>query len=181
MSRSLHSESFMLPRLLILGFAAILWSHAAGQGQLVQNPVPQPGTPASGPLLINLQDALARAKANNQQFQTANISALLAHEDRVQSRAGLLPTLNYFNQFIYTQANGTPSGVFVANDGVHLYNSQGLVTGAIYAPGKWADYHRVIAGEAVARANSYIGARGLVVTFVQGFYGLLAAQHKYGN
>jgi outer membrane protein TolC len=171
----------MLPRLLILGFGAVLWSSAAGQDQLVQKPVPQPGTPATGPLLINLQDALARAKANNQQFQTANISAQLAHEDRVQAKAGLLPTVNYFNQFIYTQPNGTPSGVFVANDGVHVYNSQGLVHGDIYAPGKWADYQRVIAAEAVARAKTDIAARGLVVTVVQGFYGLLAAQHKDAN
>ncbi len=151
----------MLPRLLILAFTAILWSNAAGQDQLVENPVPQPGTPATGPLLINLQDALARAKANNQQFQTATISAQLAHEDRVQAKAGLLPTLNYFNQYIYTQANGTPSGVFVANDGVHVYNSQGVVHGDIYAPGKLADYQRLIAAEAVARAKTDIAARSL--------------------
>ena len=171
----------MLPCLLILGFIAMLGSSEAGQVQLSQSPVTQPGTPATGPLLINLQDALARAKANNQQFQTANISAQLAHEDRVQAKAGLLPSLNYFNQFIYTQPNGTPSGVFVANDGVHVYNSQGLVHGDIYAPGKWADFQRIIAAEAVARAKADIAARGLVVTVVQGFYGLLAAQHKDAN
>jgi outer membrane protein TolC len=171
----------MLPRLRILGFTAILWSHAAGQNQVVENPVPQPGTPATAPLLINLQDALARAKANSQQFQTATISAQLAHEDRVQAKAGLLPTLNYFNQYIYTQGNGTTSGVFVANDGVHVYNSQGVVHGDIYAPGKLADYQRLIAAEAVARAKADIAARGLVVTVVQGFYGLLAAQHKDAN
>jgi len=112
----------MLPRWLILAFAAMLWSNAAGQDQPAQNLITQPGTPATAPLLLNLQDALARAKANNQQFQTANISAQLAHEDRVQAKAGLLPSLNYFNQLIYTQPNGTPSGVFVANDGVHVYN-----------------------------------------------------------
>jgi outer membrane protein TolC len=171
----------MLPRLLILGFTAILGSNAAGQDQSAQNLVTQPGIPATGALLINLQDALARARANNQQFQTATISAQLAHEDRVQAKAGLLPTLNYLNQYIYTQGNGTPSGVFVANDGVHIYNSQGVVHGDIYAPGKLADYQRLIAAEAVARAKTDIAARGLVVTVVQGFYGLLAAQHKDAN
>jgi len=89
--------------------------------------------------------------------------------------------LNYFNQYIYTQGNGTPSGVFVANDGVHVYNSQALVHGDIYAPGKWADRRRLIAAEAVARAKADIAARGLVVTVVQSFYGLLAAQHKDAN
>lgn len=169
----------MLPRWLILGLSAMLSWSAAGQGLSAQDSPLQPGTAA--PLLINLQDALARAKANNQQFQTANISAQLAHEDRVQAKAGLLPSLNYFNQFIYTQPNGTPSGVFVANDGPHIYNSQGLVHGDIYAPGKRADYHRLIAAEAVARAKVDIAARGLVVTVVQSFYGLVAAQHKDVN
>jgi outer membrane protein TolC len=89
--------------------------------------------------------------------------------------------VNYFNQFIYTQPNGTLSGVFVANDGPHVYNSQDIVHGDIIAPGKIADYHRLIAAEAVARAKTDIAARGLVVTVVQSFYGLLAAQHKDSN
>ena len=171
----------MLPRWRILCFTAMLWSNAGARstGTELRHATRHSGHAA--PLLINLQDALARAKANNQQFQTANISAQLAHEDRVQAKAGLLPSLNYFNQLIYTQPNGTPSGVFVANDGVHVYNSQGLVHGDIYAPGKWADYQRLIAAEAVARAKTDIAARGLVVTVVQGFYGLLAAQHKDAN
>ncbi|HVP47554.1 MAG TPA: TolC family protein [Bryobacteraceae bacterium] len=169
----------MPPRLLILGLSAMLFGNASGQALTPQNEPLQPGTTA--PLLINLQDALARAKANSQQFQTANIGAQLAHEDRVQGTANLLPTVNYFNQFIYTQPNGTPSGVFVANDGPHIYNSQGLVHGDVYAPGKWADRRRLIAAEAVARAKADIAALGLAVTVVQSFYGLLAAQHKDAN
>ena len=168
----------MLPRLLILGLSAMLSWSATGEALPPQNATQQPGATT---LLINLQDALARAKANSQQFQTANISAQLAHEDRVQGTAGLLPSLNYFNQYIYTQGNGTPPGIFVANDGVHVYNSQALVHGDIYAPGKWADRRRLIAAEAVARARADIAARGLVVTVVQSFYGLLAAQHKDSN
>jgi len=168
----------MLPRLLILGLSAMLSWSATGEALPPQNATQQPG---ATPLLINLQDALARAKANSQQFQTANISAQLAHEDRVQGTAGLLPSLNYFNQYIYTQGNGTPPGIFVANDGVHVYNSQALVHGDIYAPGKWADRRRLIAAEAVARAKADIAARGLVVTVVQSFYGLLASQHKDSN
>ena len=138
-------------------------------------------TPADQPLKINLQDALARARANSPIFQSANINALLAHEDRVQARAGLLPSVNYFNQFIYTQPNGTPSGVFVANDGVHIYNSQGLVHGDIYAPGKRADYQRTIAAEALARAKADVAARGLVAAVVQGYYTLVASARKLAN
>lgn len=137
--------------------------------------------PAEQPLKISLQDALARARANSPIFQSASINALLAHEDRVQARAGLLPSVNYFNQFIYTQPNGTPSGVFVANDGVHIYNSQGLVHGDIYAPGKRADYQRTIAAEALARAKADVAARGLVAAVVQSYYTLAASTRKLAN
>jgi len=49
----------------------------------------------------------------------------------VQARAALLPGVSSFNQFIYTQPNGTPSGAFVSNDGTHVYNNQAVVHGDI--------------------------------------------------
>jgi outer membrane protein TolC len=116
-----------------------------------------------------------------QQYQSAVISAELAHEDRVQAKAALLPNATWFNQYIYTQGNGTPSGIFVANDGVHIYNNQAIVHGDIIAPGKRADYQRAIAAEAAARARADIAARGLAATVVQNYYSLLAAQRKYAN
>ena len=137
-------------------------------------------TPAGG-LTLTLQDALERARKVAQQYRSAVIAAELAHEDRVQAKAALLPTVNWFNQYIYTQANGTPSGVFVANDGVHIYNNQAIVHGDIIAPGKRADYQRAIAAEAAARAKADIAARGLAATVVQNYYSLLAAQRKYAN
>lgn len=161
----------MLPLIVILGVGALLTPGAAAQTPPVE--------PA--PFKITLQDALERARANNQQFQSATIGALVGHEDRVQAKAGLLPTANYLNQYIYTQGNGTPSGVFVANDGIHVYNSQGLVHGDLFAPGKRADYQRAIAAEAVARAKAEIAGRGLVATVVQSYYSLVAAERKYGN
>jgi outer membrane protein TolC len=171
----------MRPFFLILGLGTML----AGQLPIApasgQSPAGASGAPDSTPLTLTLQDALQRARANSQQFQSANISAQLAHEDRIQGKAGLLPSVNYFNQFIYTQANGTPSGVFVANDGVHIYNSQGIVHGDIFAPGKRADYQRLVAAEAVARAKADIAARGLIATVVQNFYGMVVAQRKYVN
>jgi hypothetical protein len=89
MSKSIDSEFFMLPRSLFLGLIAMHAWGAAGQALTAQSPPVQPGTTA--PLLINLQDALARAKANSQQFQTVNISAQLAHEDRVQGGPACCP------------------------------------------------------------------------------------------
>src|SRR5215471_19140906 len=78
-------------------------------------------------LTINFTEALERARKYGLEIQTANIATLLAREDRVQAKAAMLPGVTYFNQFIYTEPNGTPSGVFVANDGPHVYNSQGQV------------------------------------------------------
>ena len=132
-------------------------------------------------LTISLDDALARARKVAQQYQSAVITAELAHEDRVQAKAALLPTLSWFNQYIYTQGNTKPSGIFVANDGVHIYNNQAMVHGDIFAPGKRADYQRAVAAEAAARAKIDIAARGLAATVVQDYYSLLSAQRKYGN
>ena len=44
--------------------------------------------------------------------------------------------------------------------------------------GQFADYRRAAAAQALARAKAEIAARGLTVTVVQAFYGLLAAQGK---
>ena len=137
--------------------------------------------PAAGPLHLTLDDALQRARANVPQLLSANIAAQLAHEDRTQARAALLPSLNWNNQFIYTQPNGTPSGVFVPNDGPHLYANQAVVHGDIFAPGRRAEYQRTIAAEAVAAARAEIALRGLTVTVVQGYYGLVAAERRYGH
>src|SRR3989442_14082679 len=134
-------------------------------------------TPAP-PLTINLQNALARARQYGGQIQSANLAALLAGEDRVQARAATLPSVNAFNQFIYTEPNGTPSGVFVANDGPHVYNDQLLVHGDVFNASKRADYRRLLAVEAVARAKGDLAARGLIATVTQNYYGLVVSQRK---
>ena len=78
------------------------------------------GTAQQGIITIDLKNALERARDNSQLLQSAAINVNLAREDRSQARAALLPSLSYFNQYLYTQGNGTSSGVFVANDGVHI-------------------------------------------------------------
>jgi outer membrane protein len=132
------------------------------------------------PLTLTLQDALARAKVNSVQFQSALTDQGLAHQDNVQARAALLPSVNYNTAYIYTEGNGTPSGVFLANNGVHEYLSQGDLH-QVVGYSQIADYRRARALEAVARARAEIAARGLVVTVVQSYYGLVAAQHRYAN
>ena len=135
---------------------------------------------AAGGVSITLQDALTRARNFNLQYQTAVFATALAHEDRAQAKAALLPTLNAFDQYIYTEGNGTPSGVFVANDGVHVYNIWGVVHDD-YSLSKRADYRRSIAAEAVARAKQEVAARGLVATVVQSYYAMITATRKLAN
>jgi len=132
------------------------------------------------PLTLTLQDALARARVNSVPFQAAVTEQGLAHQDNVIARAALLPSVNYNNSFLYTQGNGTATGRFIASNGVHEYLSQGDVHQVIgYA--EISDYRRARALESVARAKAEIAARGLVVTVVQSYYGLVASQRKYAN
>jgi len=133
------------------------------------------------PVTLNLQDALERARQYNQQVYSANIAAQIAHEDTVQARAALLPTLSGFSQFAYTQPNGTETGIFVANNGPRVYTDWAQVHAEIYNPARIADWRRNIAAEAVARARADLAARGLIGTVVQNYYGMLTAQRKLGT
>jgi outer membrane protein TolC len=132
-------------------------------------------------LTLTLEDAVARARTYSPQLYSAQIAARIAREDTRQAKAALLPSVAWNNQFIYTQPNGTPSGVFVSNDGPRVYNNQIAAHGDIYAPGKRADYQRAIAAEAVARARAEVAARGVLAVVVQDYYGLAAARREVEN
>ncbi len=131
--------------------------------------------------VVTLQDALARARQYGTQIQSANLNVALAKEDRVQAKAAGLPSLNAFNQFIYTEGNATPSGVFVANDGVHIYNEQAQVHEEVLAFVRSGEVRRAMAAEAVARARVDVAQRGLNATVAQDYYTILAAQRKLVN
>jgi outer membrane protein TolC len=145
----------------------------AGSGQ---TPAASAPTPA-----IKLEDAIARAAQYAGQIQSANFSALQAKEDSAQARANRLPTVNAFNQFIYTQGNGTPSGVFVANDGVHVYNEQAVVHQDLFAIARHGETNRAFAAEAIARAKIEVAARGLNATVIQDYYAIVSAQRRADN
>ena len=143
--------------------------------------VPAAGqTPPSGAPLT-LQAVLDQARANSQQFRAAQLASDLAAEDKKQARAALLPAVNGFSQYIYTQPNGTPSGVWVPNDGPRVYAMWLNIHGDVFSLQKWSEYRGAAAAEAVARAKADIAARGLVSTIVQNYYGLVAAQRKVAN
>jgi outer membrane protein len=141
----------------------------------------QPAGAQQNVITIDLQNALQRARENSQQLQSATLELGLAREDRAQAKSSLLPSLNYFNQYIYTQGNGTESGIFVSNDGVHIYNSQAAVHQELFSPERLADYRRTIAAQALASARKDIVERGLVATVVQSYYGVSASQRNLAN
>ena len=134
------------------------------------------------PPTITFSDALKRATANNPQLQAAFTALGLAHQDLVQSRAALLPNINYNMQFLYTEPSphGTNNPIFIANNGVHEYIAQGNVHQALSLQ-TFADYGRASAAQAVARAKSEIALRGLAVAVAQAYYAHVAAGHKYAT
>ena len=138
--------------------------------------------PGAAPLVITFQDAIVRARKNLPQFLSANTDLKVAHEDKVQARAAFLPSVTYNSQFLYTKGNGTTTGVFVANNFVHEYISQGNAHEVVnLAGGQIHDLRRTQAIEAAARAKLAVASRGLIVTVAQGFYGLTVAQRKYAT
>ena len=124
---------------------------------------------------IDIKSALERARNYSPQFQSASLSVDLARIDRYLAKSAFYPTVNYNNQFTWTQGNGTPEGVFIANNGVHEYVSQGVVHQDVFVPGRSAEYRRSIAAEAVALAKRDVALRGIVTTVFQNYYGIVTA------
>ena len=149
---------------------------------LAQNPTsgsnPDPSkAPAAA---ITLEQAIQLAKSNAPQFRQALTESGLAREDKVQARADLLPGVSYTTGAIYTQPNGTPSGIYVAANSVHEYISQGVVHEALSVTSV-ADYRKAHFLEALGRAKAEVALRGLVSTVVQDFYGVIAFDRKAVN
>jgi outer membrane protein TolC len=185
------------PWLVVTGVACLLvvdgsaGQDASGSVAPAQEQTPtqqttaQAGTSATAaPLRLTLQDALDRARKNSTQFQAAVTTAGLAREDRRQAFTSLLPTVVYNNSAIYTQGTGAVASqatgspvIFIANNAVHEYISQGNVHESIDLAAV-QNFRRASAAAAVARAQQEIASRGLVVTVVQGYYAVAAAQQK---
>ncbi len=136
---------------------------------------------------ITLDEAIARARANEPAFAAALAASQVSTIDRSIARAALLPSATYHNQFLYTQPNGatTQRGStetqaaprFIANNAVHEYTSQGVINETIGLQQITA-VSRAAAAAAVASAELEIARRGLVATVVNLFYASLAADHK---
>jgi outer membrane protein TolC len=170
-------RGFTFPKLYALAFVVCCSSANA-----------QP-TAAPGSTSITLDEAIRRAQAIETTYGSAVTDAGVAQAQRAIARSALLPGVVYHNQYLYTQGQNVPldqtasngqsasSVRFIANNAVHEYISQGVVSETIGGAGV-ADYRRVDADAAAARARLEISRRGLVATVVGDYYTALAASAK---
>jgi outer membrane protein TolC len=181
----------LLTSALVLVAAAILSAPGAlDAGQQPDTPAPQPSAtspvaqaqppaarPAGAPLRITLEDALALARKNEPTYRSAVTAAGIAREDRAQSRDALLPNANFNTSTLYTQPNNAGGVKFIANNTPHEYVSQGNVH-QVLDLATFSSYRRAAALAAAAKAKAEVASRGLVVTVVQNYFGLAAAEQK---
>ena len=145
-------------------------------------------TSASQTSAISLEQAITMVQANEPQFAAAMAERGALALERTNAKTALLPTVTYHNQAIYTQPNGVaasrigqitgaPSPIFIANNAVREYASQGVVDEKI-GLSQIAAIHAATANALRAEAEGEIARRGLVVTVVNLFYGSQDAAGK---
>ena len=151
-------------------------------------------TAATSPL--SLEDVIRRAEANEPAFAAAAAEGRATALERKDARAGLLPSASFHNQFLFTESNhthttlGTAGGqfvqqgnvdqslpVFIANNSIHEYYSQGVVNETVGLAQVGA-VRLADANAALAAAQMEIARRGLISTVVNLFYGLNAGNEK---
>lgn len=141
----------------------------------------QAQTPPAVPEAITLSDAIARGRQYGVQVQSAGLGVALARQDRLQARAATLPQVNAVSDFLYTQGNGTPAGVFINNNGVHVYTEQAVVHQEALALVRHGEVQRARAAEAVAQARVDVARRGIDFTVIQNYYAIVVAQRRFVN
>ncbi|HEV2620414.1 MAG TPA: TolC family protein, partial [Acidobacteriaceae bacterium] len=147
-------------------------------------------TVASGlqPEVLTLDQAISRASANEPAFAAAKAERQIALLERTNARTALLPTATYHNQAIYTEPNGVPasrigqttnapSPIFIANNAVREYASQGVFNETL-GLGQAGVIKLADANAAKAEAEAEVARRGLVTTIVSLYYGTEAGQQK---
>jgi outer membrane protein TolC len=177
-SRRILALSWLLAAVLGLCGAGVAVAQEPGaSGKTMATKDPAQGAPTEASLKLTLQDALARARKNSVQFQSALTDSAIARQDRYLAATALLPSVTYTNQAWYTQLNKSNNVIFIANNAAHEYVSQGNVHESIDLAGV-ANFRRAAALAAAAKARAEVASRGLVVTVVQDYYAVAAAQQK---
>jgi outer membrane protein len=134
-----------------------------------------------------LEQALVLARDNEPTFAAAVATSKTAKLDRAIARSALLPSVVYHNQYLYTQPNGGVNQAgsigaqaaprFIANNTVHEYVSQGVVTETV-GLAQYSALARTGAAEAIANAELEISRRGLTSAVIGLFYNFIAAQSR---
>ncbi|MFN2976485.1 TolC family protein [Terriglobus aquaticus] len=164
-------------RLTVAGLS-LLASFAGGQTAVSTTAAPE----------LTLEQAIVRAMANEPAFAAARADRDVSRLERTNARTAVLPTATYHNQAIYTQPNGVPasrigqvtdapSPVFIANNAVREYASQGVFNETL-GLGQIAAIRLADANAARAEAELEIARRGLVSTVVSLYYGVGAGGSK---
>lgn len=144
---------------------------------------PGGGEQTGPPLTLTLADAIERARKYDANYWAALLDAKIAHEDAVQARAAMLPSISNTTSELLTKGNGVlPSGRFVTNDGVHVYREWGVLHQDL-SPSVYLLHglHLANVAAAVANAKAEVAQRGLVVTVTKSYYELVVAQRKYAT
>src|SRR6201987_2000432 len=142
------------------------------------------------PVAITLEEAIRRAQTNEPAFALASADSRVAALDRSIARAGMLPSVTYHNQYLYTQPNGLlnqagqgvaaqPAPKFISNNAIREYASQAVVNETI-GLAHVAGVRRADAAAALTAAQFEVARRGLVSAVTGMFYGLVAADNKLG-
>ncbi len=191
--KSRHQKRRLRFGLLAGGFAVSYLASGAVLSALAQNAV---ATANSGPqtavqpelitpVVVTLDQAIRRAEANEPSYAAALAASKTSALDRSIARSGLLPSVVYHNQALYTQPNGLhgqtsasgPPQIFIANNAVHEYSSQASINETLGLAG-WAGIRRADAASAMAEAELEVARRGLVAAVTALFYRSLASDHK---
>ncbi len=162
------------------------WSLQAQSGA-PKSAQPSQAAPAA-PVLITLEEAIQRAEQNEPTFAAALAENKASGLDRLNARAGLLPSVVFHNEGLYTQPNGLlnqagqgvaaqPAPRFIANNAIREYASQAVVNETIGLAGV-AAIQRADATAALAAAQYEVTRRGLVAAVTGLFYDLAAADNK---
>jgi len=137
---------------------------------------------------VTLDDAIRLAEANEPTFAAALAEGRATQLERTDARAGLLPSVVYHNQYLFTQSNQssavtTQGGyteslpVFIANNAVHEYYSQASVTENL-GLAQLTAVRLADANAARAAAELEVARRGLVQTVVGLYFSSGAANQK---
>lgn len=136
---------------------------------------------------ISLDDAIQKAKTNEAAFASSAAAAGSARIDAYLAKAGLLPSVTYHNQVLYTQPNGQTnqggqagtqaSPIFIANNAIHEYVSQASIDEKIGLK-QMSEAQLASANAAKAVAELEIARRGLVSTVVTLYYSVSANDRK---